>query len=395
MRGSMNAAVLLIIIIIAATLPTLGQQSKFSFQDAAQALATGNLQKAENELQTILRDSPDDYRALDLLGIVRAQQHKNVEAEELFKRVIGLKPDFASAHIHLGLLHEQMGHQEDSIGELQEGLRLDPTRTDAATNLVSICRSQARRALSDSDLEKALSLLIKARRVAPDDPDVQFEFGMVALRMSLLPDAVEAFQKTLKIRDKDEKAVYGLGRAYLSMAKFQDAQEQFRRYLNLHPDDAAGHYALGMSLVALQNPEDARNEFEKSIALAPVQTESYFRLGLLDLDSKDFNSAERNLCHALDRDPKHAGALAALGRLRFEQKAYAEAVAYLQRAIASDDRLREAHYYLGLSYARLGHTQEANEQLQIATRLEHEDTEKQRTMLRILDPGHGRDSAQK
>ena len=79
MRGSMNAAVLLIIIIIAATLPTLGQQSKFSFQDAAQALATGNLQKAENELQTILRDSPDDYRALDLLGIVRAQQQSDQE----------------------------------------------------------------------------------------------------------------------------------------------------------------------------------------------------------------------------------------------------------------------------------------------------------------------------
>ena len=85
----------------------------------------------------------------------------------------------------------------------------------------------------------------------------------------------------------------------------------------------------------------------------------------------------------------------ALGRLRFEQKAYAEAVDYLQRAIASDDRLREAHYYLGLTYARLGRTQEANEQLQIATRLEHEDTEKQRTMLRILGPGHGSDSAQK
>ena len=386
---------MLIIITLAATLPTLGQQSKSSFQDAAQALAIGNLQKAENELQTILRDSPNDYRALDLLGIVRAQQHKNVEAEELFKQVISLKPDFASAHIHLGLLHEQMGHPEDSVGELQEGLRLDPTRTDAATNLVSICRSQARRALSDSDLEKALSLLIKARRVAPDDPDVQFEFGMVALRMSLLPDAVEAFQKTLKIRDKDEKAVYGLGRAYLNMAKFQDAQEQFRRYLNLRPDAAAGHYALGMSLVALQSPQDARKEFDKSIALAPVQTESYFRLGLLDLESKDFDSAEKNLRHALDRDPKHAGALAGLGQLRFEQKAYAEAVDFLQRAVASNDALREAHYYLALTYARLGRTQESNEQLQIATRLEHEETEKQRTMLRILDPGDGSDFTQK
>ena len=39
--------------------------------------------------------------------------------------------------------------------------------------------------------------------------------------------------------------------------------------------------------------------------------------------------------------------------------------------------------------------QASNEQLQIATRLEHEETEKQRTMLRILDPGNGGDSTQK
>jgi tetratricopeptide (TPR) repeat protein len=150
-----------------------------------------------------------------------------------------------------------------------------------------------------------------------------------------------------------------------------------------------------MSLVALQSPQDASKEFEKSIALAPVQTESYFRLGLLDLDSKDLDSTEKNLRHAFERDPKHAGALAGLGRLRFEQKAYTEAVDFLQRAVASNNALREAHYYLGLTYARLGRKQESNEQLQIATRLEHEETEKQRTMLRILDPGDGSDSTQK
>jgi tetratricopeptide (TPR) repeat protein len=212
--------------------------------------------------------------------------------------------------------------------------------------------------------------------------------------MSLLPDAIDAFQKTLAIRDKDAKAVYGLGRALLGMAKFQDAQEQFRCYVELRPDDAAGHYALGMSLVALQQLEDARKEFDKSIALTPLQTESYFRLGLLDLDSKNLDAAAKNFNHVLERDPKHAGALAALGRVRFEQKAYADAVDFLQRAVASNDGLREAHYYLGLTYARMGRKQESAEQLQIATRLEHEETEKQRTMLRILDPGDGTDSTQ-
>ncbi|HEY8670925.1 MAG TPA: hypothetical protein VIL63_08805, partial [Terriglobales bacterium] len=44
-------------------------------QDAAQSIAAGNLERAEKELQSILRIAPDDYRALDFMGILRAQQH--------------------------------------------------------------------------------------------------------------------------------------------------------------------------------------------------------------------------------------------------------------------------------------------------------------------------------
>ena len=382
-----KAGIAKLLVVLATLLPAAGQQADTPLQDAAQALAAGNLQRAESELQTILRRSPKDYHALDLLGIVRAEQHRNNEAEELFKQVIGIRPDFASAHIHLGFLHEQMAHPEDAIDELQEGLRLDPARNDAANALVSIWRTQARAALLSNDPEKALSSLLHARKLAPNEPDVQFEFGMVALRMSLLPDAIEAFQETLKLRSDDAKAMYGLGRAYMEMAKFQDAHEQFQRYIDLRSEDATGHYALGMSCVALARPEEARKEFEKSISLSPAQTESYFRLGLLDLDSKDLDAASKRFLHVLERDPKHAGALAGMGRFRFEQKQYREAADYLQRSIASNDSLQEAHYYLGLTYARMGRKQESDEQLQIATRLEHEQTESQRTVFRILDSG--------
>jgi tetratricopeptide (TPR) repeat protein len=89
----------------------------------------------------------------------------------------------------------------------------------------------------------------------------------------------------------------------------------------------------------------------------------------------------------LNRDPKHAGALAGLGRVQLEQKNYSEAANLLQRAIASNDQLREAHYFLGLTYARMGRKQESEQQLQIATRLEHEEAEKQRTVFKIVETG--------
>jgi len=250
---------------------------------------------------------------------------------------------------------------------------------------VNIWRSDAQLATSTGALEKALALLISARKLASENADVQFEFGMTSLRMSLFTDAVDGFQKTLALRANDPLALYGLGRAFMGLSKFEDARQRFALYTDLRPDDASGHYALGMSLATLQRSVEGQAEFEKSIALAPVQTESYFRLGLLDLDAKDLDSAARNLHHVLDRDPKHAGALAALGRVELEKKNYAQAAEFLNHAVASDDSLREAHYYLGLTLARMGRKQESEEQLQIAARLDREESQRQRTVFK-LDP---------
>ena len=161
---------------------------------------------------------------------VRAQQQRNSEAENIFQRVIKTKPDYASAHIDLGLLYIQMGEAEKAIAQLEEGLRLAPDRADATAALAGVLRDQARSA-SGEDPEKALSFLLRARKLAPNDPDVTFRSGMVELRMSLFPDAVDAFQQTLKVHSDNAPATYGLGRALMELAKFQDAHEQFVRYV--------------------------------------------------------------------------------------------------------------------------------------------------------------------
>jgi Tfp pilus assembly protein PilF len=69
----------------------------------------------------------------------------------------------------------------------------------------------------------------------------------------------------------------------------------------------------------------------------------------------------------------------------FEEKEYSKAINLLQQAIASDNSSREAHYYLGLTFARVGRKEEAGDQLRIATRLEHYEVEQRRTVLRIQD----------
>jgi len=359
-------------------------------QDAAQALTAGKLTRAETDLQTVLRTAPDDYRALDLLGVVRVLEHRDIEAEQLFRRAVQKKADFAPAHAHLGLLYLQKGRTDDAVPQLREALRIDSARTDAKDALVHTLRDQSKTAAAAGDSESSLTLLREARNYAPDNPDVQFEFGAMALQLSLWQDAVAAFQQTLKLQQNDPVALYSMGRAFLGEWKFEDARQQFARYVEVRPDDASGHCALGMTLAALENTQEARDQFERSILLAPEQTESYFRLGLIELNVKDLDEAATNFRLVLTRDSKHAGALSALGRVAFEQKRYPDAIDLLQSALAMDDLLREAHYYLGLTFARAGRKEEAESQLQIATRLEHDEAQHRRTVLRIQD-GEGGD----
>jgi tetratricopeptide (TPR) repeat protein len=358
-------------------------------QDAAQAMTAGKLPRAETDLQTVLRTTPDDYRALDLLGVVRVLQHRDVEAEKLFRRAVQKKADFAPAHAHLGLLFLQKDRADDAVPQLREALRIDSARSDASNALVQILREQSQTAAASGDSARSLASLREARNYAPDNPDVQFEFGTIALQLSLWDDAIAAYQQTLKLRQGDPLALYSLGRAFLGQWKFEDARQQFARYVEARPDDASGHCALGMTLAALENTQDAREQFERSIALAPEQTESYFRLGLIELNMKDLDEAAANFRQVLARDSKHAGALSGLGRVAFEQKHYSDAIDLLKRAIATNDSLREAHYYLGLTFVRVGRKEEADSQLQISTRLEHNEAEQRRAVLRIQDERGG------
>src|SRR4029077_7147490 len=98
-------------------------------------------------------------------------------------QVIKQKPLFTSARVNLGLLYAQMNRDEDAVSQLQEALRLEPGRKDALAALVNVRRVQARAAAQNGELEKGLSLLLEARKVSSKDPDVLFDFGMIALRM--------------------------------------------------------------------------------------------------------------------------------------------------------------------------------------------------------------------
>jgi tetratricopeptide (TPR) repeat protein len=236
---------------------------------------------------------------------------------------------------------------------------------------------------SNGSMEEALSRLLRAQGFVANDPQLLFEIGVLENQMHLNHDADEALQQSLHLRPDDPLTLYAMARVKMDMGLYPEAETTLRLYLKKRPDDASAHYGLGRILLINLKDEAALEEFQRAIALQPAQTESYFEIGEIERRIGDFDRARENYQTCLTRDPKHGGALTGMGILEFRQKQYEQAANYLDRAVLSAPNYQPAHYYRGLTLAKLGRKEEAETELATATRLAAEENSRKKDGLRL------------
>ncbi len=96
--------------------------------------------------------------------------------------------------------------------------------------------------------------------------------------------------------------------------------------------------------------------------------------------------AQQECRKALEHDPKHGGALTALGIAAFRLKHYDEAVQSLQAAIAAAPEYQPAHYYYGLALAKTGQQEASQRELKVAAQMADEQNRREAQRLQLA-PG--------
>jgi len=204
--------------------------------------------------------------------------------------------------------------------------------------------------------------------------------------MHLYQDSDATLARLQKIDPANPSVSYAVARVKLDLGQLGPAAENMEAYLKARPNDASAHYGLGRIYQQGLQMDKAKAEFERSIALEPVQTEAYYQLGDIQLEQQDYKDAVANFSKTLERNPKHGGALAGTGIAYFRQKQYDQAEEILERAIAVAPDYQPGHYYLGLTLARLGKTEESRRELAIATKLADADNKAASNRLRLKAP---------
>ncbi len=227
---------------------------------------------------------------------------------------------------------------------------------------------QAEAAMQHSDFTGAESLLQKAVAAKPGDYRAWFDLGYVYNSTNRLPEATEAYRKSVAARPDVFESNLNLGMLLARQGQNAEAAKYLKAATQLkpsaHPDEALARawQALGRVEESL-DPQQALVAYGEAAKLNPTNPEPHLSAAVL-LEKQNNLAAARELQTASDLDPKSPQVVSALANVYIQQKKYPEAEAALRKLLAADPQNSSARVQLGRLLADEGKNDEAAQELQ-------------------------------
>jgi predicted Zn-dependent protease len=380
-----------------ACLPVFAQDVS-RLEHVATLIRENKTTEAERQLALLLKATPNEPVALNLLGTIRAKQNRLNEAEALFVRAVVNDPRYTGARMNLAYLYLERGEPAKAVVQLTEVLTIEPDNTDAkivlgdaelANNNLDAAERQYLDAL-DGRLDNAGALLGLAQisrlkgelkeatlflnrvgtlTAGSQSPEFLYKFASVALEVGMFDAAKAALENALKLRPNEPAYLLALGIAWLRKGDLFEAEKIFRHLIQLQPASEQAQIHLGYVLLNQKKYDEARGWLEKSARSASPMPEVFYYLGLVAQEQNDDAKAIALFEKAVQKLPNYAHARIALGSSYIKLRNYPRAKEELETAVKLDPEEPTAHYNLALLYARLKDPARAQEEMKIVEKL--------------------------
>ena len=375
-RARLITVLSLLLVPASAALRSVAQSPAPSLAQARVLRTAGHLDQAAAVLDQILTTTPDDAPALTELAHIKLDQSDRSAAEALLTRALASSPNSPDANSTLGTLLLDSRRFPEAMDHFETTLAIAPQDGIARAGELHAATALALQAKSAGNPQAALLCLEHAAERLPDNVDLLTDIGLVSSDLHLYRRADRALTHALTLDPKNTRALYTAGRVATEAQHLPEAEKYLRAYLALKPDDATAHFGLGHVLAMELNAFAAKAEFERSIALQPVQSESFYQLGVLAANAHDDAQAASLFRKTVARNPAHGGALTGLGQIAYRRHDYSAAQTSFTAAVKAAPDYQPAHYYLGLTLARLGQAAASTHELDTANELTRQQQSK-------------------
>ena len=233
------------------------------------------------QFNSSLKKIPEDEEIKEFLIDIyfyKANSYFNLEdfvsAENNFKFVISLDPNYTIAHNNLGILLLSLNRLSEAEEEFKETIRLNPNLAIAHNNLGILLLSLNRFSEAEEEFKEAIKL-------DPNLPGAHNNLGVLLHDLDRFSEAEEEYIEAIRLDPNYAGAHNNLGVLLHDLDRLSEAEKEFREGIRLDPYDARAHYSFGVLLCDLNKLSEAEDEFRKVIILDPNYTIVHGDLGLL------------------------------------------------------------------------------------------------------------------
>ena len=166
----------------------------------------------------------------------------------------------------------------------------------------------------------------------------------IAADMRQVEEGLHWAQRAIAAGPGNAAPHYSMGRLSELAGRPDQAEASYRRVIGLDPSHARAHNNLGGLLSDQGRLNEALACYEQALRWDPDQPEANQNYAAITNDAATRERAIQAYVRQLQRDPTDARAFNNLGKIYAELGRYGEAMANLDRAVALDPDLAEAHY---------------------------------------------------
>jgi tetratricopeptide (TPR) repeat protein len=224
--------------------------------------------------------------------------------------------------------------------------------------------------LHEGRLNEALPFLVKATALSPDSADAWKALGLTHLGLKHYAEAIDPLRHACERSSGEEDACYLAGRTLSLLARYDEAVEPLEKALRTAAqgqDQAKVNRAIALNLANLGNAVEAERHFHAAIRADRPATDARedprLDYGAFLIRQGRAGEALEPLKQTLATSPNSPAGNAETGRALLDLDRPAEALPYLQRAVAIDPQAWNVRMLLGKAYLRIGRSADGEREL--------------------------------
>jgi tetratricopeptide (TPR) repeat protein len=353
------------------------------FQSAVAQYDSGHFAEAAAQLEELLPYAPNSFEIQELLGLVYASQSQDEKALKHLEAAVRLKPDSATARTNFAACLSHSGKQALAGEQFKKAVELAPADYDANHNLGEFYIQAGR-------IAEARPFLERAQQINPSSYDNGYDLAMAYFQTGQLSQARQLVQQVVQGKNTGELHNL-LGQIEEKDGNYVAAANEYQAAAHLDPSED-NLFDWGSELLLHRTYEPAIDVFQQAALRFPNSPRIIIGLGMALYSRGKYDEAVKALLHAADLNPADARcylflskaydsspsqAEDVIGRFRryselqpgnaLAQYYYAMSMwkgkrtananvdpevikSLLQKAVALDDALPEAHVQLGNLY---------------------------------------------